>query len=113
MGNLIDYEYKPTRGEAVSGLQSIANGAALTIRPAVGETWVIEMISFGGACTIAFTDGTLNNAIATETAADVANNQVIEKANYTITRDDYITVTNTSGATAVFGYNGFKVHENI
>jgi len=107
MATLIDYEYKPTVGETVKDLKSIANGSALTIQPPAGETWKIEMISYGGACTIAFTDGTLSNTIDEPTAAGV-----IEKASYRITNSHYITVTNTSGGSAVFGYSGYKVNES-
>jgi len=106
MATLIDYEYKPTVGEAVGDLQTIADGNALTIQPPAGETWVIEMISYGAACTIAFTDGTLSNTIDSPSAAGV-----IEKAGYRITNSHYITVTNTSGGSAVFGYSGYKVNE--
>ena len=106
MATLLDYEYKPTVGKAVGDLKSIDNGNALTIQPSAGETWVIEMISYGGACTIAFTDGTLSNTIASPTSADV-----IEKASYRITNSHYITVTNTSGSPATFGYSGYKVNE--
>jgi len=106
MATLLDYEYKPTVGEAVGDLQTIADGNALTIQPPAGETWVIEMISYGAACTIEFTDGTLSNTIDEPTAAGV-----IEKAGYRITHTHYITVTNTSGGSAVFGYSGYKVNE--
>ena len=106
MATLLDYEYKPTMGKAVGDLQTIADGNALTIQPPAGETWVIEMISYGGACTIAFTDGTLSNTIDEPTEAGV-----IEKAGYRITNSHYITVTNTSGGSAVFGYSGYKVNE--
>ena len=106
MATLLDYEYKPTVGKAVSDLKSIDNGNALTIQPPAGETWVIEMITYGAACTIEFTDGTLSNTIDEPTAAGV-----IEKAGYRITNSHYITVTNTSGSPATFGYSGYKVNE--
>ena len=106
MATLIDYEYKPTVGKAVSDLKSIDNGNALTIQPPAGETWVIEMITYGAQCTIAFTDGTLSNTIDEPTEAGV-----IEKAGYRITNSHYITVTNTSGGSAAFGYSGYKVNE--
>ena len=106
MATLIDYEYKPTVGKAVSDLKSIDNGNALTIQPPAGETWVIEMITYGAACKIEFTDGTLSNTIDEPTEAGV-----IEKAGYRITNTHYITVTNTSGGSAVFGYSGYKVNE--
>jgi len=106
MATLLDYEYKPTVGKAVGDIQTIADGNALTIQPPAGETWVIELISYGAACTIEFTDGTLSNTIDEPTSAGV-----IEKAGYRITNTHYITVTNTSGGSAVFGYSGYKVNE--
>ena len=98
--------YKQTVGNRVGDIESIANGSAMTIQPASGITWIIEMISYGGACTISFTDGTLSDTIDTPSAAGV-----IEKASYRIDHDNYITVTNTSGATATFGYAGYIVNE--
>jgi len=107
MATLLDYEYKPTVGKAVGDLQTIADGNALTIQPPAGETWVIEMISYGAACKIEFTNGTLSNTIDEPTVVGV-----IEKAGYRITNSHYITVTNTSGGPAVFGYSGYKVNES-
>lgn len=98
--------YRRTVGIAVGDLETIANGSALTIRPDNGEVWIIEMITYGGACTIAFTDGTLSNTIDTPAGANV-----IEKASYRISYDNYILVTNASGAAAIFGYSGYIVNE--
>jgi len=98
--------YKPTVGAAVGEIETIANGSAMTVRPAAGIIWIIEMISYGGACTIVFTDGTLSDTIDTPTSAGI-----IEKANYRISHDHYITVTNSSGASATFGYAGYVVNE--
>jgi len=102
----IDYQYPPTVGEAIGDIQSIADGEALTIRPAEGVVWVIEMLTYGGACTIAYTDGTLSNTIDTPTAAGA-----IEKAEYRISHSEYLTITNTSGSPATFGYRGYIVNE--
>jgi len=102
----IDYQYPPTVGEAVGDIQSIANGAALTIRPDEGVVWMIEFLSYGGACTIAYTDGTLSNTIDTLAAAGV-----IEKAEYRISNAEYLTITNTSGGAATFGYRGYIVNQ--
>jgi len=106
MATLIDYEYKPTVGKAVGDIQSVDDGNALTIQPPAGETWVIELITYGAACKIEFTNGTSPNTIDEPTEAGV-----IEKAGYRITNSHYITVTNTSGGSAVFGYSGYKVNE--
>ena len=68
---------------------------------------MIEMITYGAACTIEYTDGTRSNTIDSPTEAGVT-----EKSSYRITNTHYITVTNTSGGSAVFGYSGYKVNES-
>jgi len=102
----IDYQYPPTVGEAVGDIQSIANGAALTIRPAVGVTWKITEIGHSGAVTIAFTDGTNTSSSFSETGAEP-----LEKCEYTVTHDLYITLTNSSGGALIYSYAGYIVNE--
>jgi len=97
--------YKLTVGEVVGDIQSIANGAPLTIRPEAGITWVIERIAYGGACVITITDGTLSDTIDTLTIAGV-----ISKGNYRISHERYILVTNSSGGAATFEYSGYVVN---
>jgi len=92
------------RGKTVGDIQSVSNGSSLTIRPPQGEEWMIEIIGYGGACTIAYTDGTNSNTVDSPTSSGIK-----EKCNYPVTYDLYITVTNSSGGSAVFSYVGYKL----
>lgn len=46
------------QGDVKDGLQSVAAGAVLDIRPGVAEEWVINNIYYGGQVEINKTDGT-------------------------------------------------------
>lgn len=101
----IDYQYPPIVGGAIGDIQSIANNAALTIRPRVGVTWFIERLTFSGAVTINRRDGTTTGVIVTEAAAGD-----LKDFNERITHDLWITMDNASGNPLVYSYSGYIVN---
>jgi hypothetical protein len=94
------------RGDVTSALQSLAASAVLTIQPAAGVEWVIHDLYFGAACDVKFTNGTDSITIESPTAAGQRNNRA-----HHATSTRYFTITNTSGGTAVFGYDGVITRE--
>jgi len=104
---LLDYEYKPMVGEAVKDIQSIADGAALTIRPAAGITLMIEFLGYTGAVAITLTNGTISNTIDSPSGGGVT-----EKASHRITHDNYILMSNSSGGALIYSYYGYIVNES-
>lgn len=92
------------RGDAVGTMESVANNAYLTVRPAVGEEWIIETILLGGVGDVEYYDGTTSIDITTAEAAGA-----LENRGDTLTRDLYLRIQNTSGGLANFGYIGYKL----
>jgi len=93
------------RGPAVQDNQSVDGGANFDIQPPAGEEWFIELIVYGGNCTLKWSDGT--NDITMFSRTDAPNS--LEKCEYTVTHDHFIRVTNDEGSAKRFGYSGYKI----
>lgn len=92
------------RGDAVGAMESLANNAYLTVRPPVGEEWIIETLLLGGIGDVEYYDGTTSIDITTAEAAGA-----LENRGDTLTRDLYLRIQNTSGGVANYGYVGYKL----
>lgn len=89
------------RGDVVAGLSSIANAAVLTIRPPSPDEWVIHNLYFGATCDVKVTNGTDAILIEAPGGGGLRTNRT-----HHLTHSQYMTITNTSGASAIFGYDG-------
>ena len=89
------------RGDVVAGLSSIANAADLEIRPPSLSEWVIHSLYFGATCDVKITNGTDSITIEAPGGGGLRVNRT-----HHLTHSQYMTITNTSGGAAVFGYDG-------
>lgn len=84
----------------VFGLQSVANGGYLNIRPPSGRYWLITGL-FGGTSQLQWYNG---SSWVTLTSANILSGAV-----GAISYDKYLRFYNNTGATIVAGYTGFDV----
>lgn len=95
-----------TVGDTVTDLQTIANGARLTIQPAAGVEWAITNLYYGGACAIHRTDGVIDLTYDTDTDAGARLSYLLN-----VTNAVWIELENTSGGNSVMGYDGIVTSE--
>ena len=75
------------RGDAVGTMESVANNGYLTVRPAVGEEWIIETILLAGVGDVEYYDGTTSIDVVTDEAAGA-----LQGIDYTLSRDLYLRI---------------------
>jgi len=92
-------------GDTFSGLQSIANGAYLDIRPIGTQEVVIHNIYHADDVSLEFYDGTNSIVFATAVGAGIYAYYAFH-----ITNTRRIRVQNTSGGVALIGYDGIETH---
>lgn len=90
-------------GDVVSGLQSIASGAQLDIRPGAGVEWVLHNIYHEDSAILQFYDGTLTLAFSTQTGP-----QVISNLQMHVNNTRRIRVTNNAATSKLIGYDGVQ-----
>jgi hypothetical protein len=87
-------------GDVKSGVQLVAAGAFLDIRPPSGEEWVVHNIHAGAASEVYFFDGT--NSILVDSAGSRGwLGQVFH-----CTNSMYYQIKNVSAGAALLGYDG-------
>ena len=86
-----------------SGLQSVAAGAVLDIRPGTGEEWVINNLYYGGSIEINRTDGT--NVLKFE--SDGSSGGRLGTI-YRLTNSQWMQIKNTGTASILIGYDGVQ-----
>jgi hypothetical protein len=91
------------RGDVKSGIASVANNGFLTIQPGSTEEWVIHDLYHAAGCDVQITNGTDIITIESPTGAGQKNNRT-----HHLTNTFYMKIKNTSGSTAVYGYDGVQ-----
>lgn len=89
------------RGDVVALLDEIADAADLTIQPPSLNEWVIHNLYFGATCDVKITNGTDEITIEAPGGGGLRVNRT-----HHLTHSQYMLITNTSGGSAVFGYDG-------
>ena len=96
-------------GDVFANVESVANDAYMTIRPADGAEAVITYITVagGGKCKISHYDGT-NEALIIDLSGAGGDGMPFCGQGFPVTYTDYLRVQNKSGSAAVvMGYAGY------
>jgi hypothetical protein len=91
------------QGDVKSGIVSIGAFGSYSIRPPVGEEWVIHNVHFDNDGELRFSNGT--DFITLDT---VLGNGSLMGLSIHITNTNYLTIINSSVITASFGYDGVQ-----
>ncbi|MFD0825864.1 hypothetical protein ACT8ZR_09315 [Neobacillus sp. M.A.Huq-85] len=86
-----------------SGLQSIAAGSVLDIRPGTGEEWVINNLYYGGSVEINRTDGT--NVLKFDSDLNFGGRI---GTIYRCTNSQWLQIKNTGTTSILIGYDGVQ-----
>lgn len=94
-------------GDAVIGMESISDDAAITIKPSAGIEWIIHNLFIPDN---AAEDG-VDVAIVSATGSIVVITALssLFQHNFHVTNSQWITMTNKTGSTALLGYDGIVV----
>ena len=99
----------PAKDDVFANVESVANDAYMTIRPADGAEAVITYITVagGGKCIVSHYDGT-NEAAIMDLSAAGGDAMPFAGQGFPVTYTDYLRVRNKSGSAAVImGYAGY------
>lgn len=93
-------------GDTTTDLQTIADGARLTIQPAAGVEWAITNLYYGGAMALHRVAGALDLTYDTDTGASARLGYLLN-----VTNTIYIELENTNGGDSIMGYDGIVTKE--
>ena len=91
-----------SRGDVVSGLQTISADSYLTIQPPSGEEWMITNIFCSKSAEIYITDGSKDVKYYQISLGEPWSGKLF------ITNSIYVKVKNISGSNEEIGYSGVK-----
>ena len=95
-------------GDVFANVESVANDAYMTIRPADGAEAVITYITVagGGKCKISHYDGT-NEALIIDLSSAGGDAMPFAGQGFPVTYTDYLRVQNVNDAALIMGYAGY------
>lgn len=92
------------KGDAkIGAITSVASASSLTIQPAVGETWLLKGIAYGGAIELYLTDGTNSILLDSDGAGGKMDN-----LNVLISNTQYAQLKNVDSAAKFLRYDAVQ-----